>query len=171
MKNRFIYLGVLTALAMIASYIEVLLPFSVGIAGIKLGLANIVVVITLYVLGEKEAFLVSFVRIFLMGFLFGNMAGILYSLAGGMLSLIVMIVLFRLRKFSVSGVSIAGGVSHNIGQLTVAVFIVSNLNLLYYLPVLLCAGTVTGLLIGILAREILRRLPRNLYDGKGKANL
>lgn len=171
MKNRFIYLGVLTALAMIASYIEVLLPFSVGIAGIKLGLANIVVVITLYVLGEKEAFLVSFVRIFLMGFLFGNMAGILYSLAGGMLSLAVMIVLFRLRKFSVSGVSIAGGVSHNIGQLTVAVFIVSNLKLLYYLPVLLCAGIVTGLLIGILTREILRRLPRNLYDGKGSANL
>lgn len=171
MKNRFIYLGVLTALAMIASYIEVLLPFSVGIAGIKLGLANIVVVITLYVLGEKEAFLVSFVRIFLMGFLFGNMAGILYSLAGGMLSLAVMLVLFRLRKFSVSGISIAGGVSHNIGQLSVAVFIVSNLNLMYYLPVLLCAGIVTGLLIGILAREILRRLPRNLYDGKGNANL
>lgn len=153
-------MGVLTALAVTASYIEFLIPFTIGIPGIKLGLANIVVVITLYVLGEREAFSVSAVRILVMGFLFGNMAGILYSLAGGMLSLAVMAALKRTSKFSKTGVSIAGGVSHNIGQLAAAVFIVANTDLLLYLPALLCAGTVTGFLIGLLAGEILKRLPR-----------
>ena len=140
------YMGLFLAVAMICSYIETLIPFSVGIPGIKLGLANIVVVLMLYAVGTKEALLVSVLRIVLVGILFGNAFSILYSLSGGILSFLVMVLLKKTEKFSCISVSITGGISHNIGQIIVAAWIVNSYNVFFYVPVLLFAGLVTGLL-------------------------
>ena len=158
MKNRAAYFGVFTALALILSYVEILIPISFGVPGVKLGLANLIIVIVLYKTDWKEALLLSVVRIVLAGFIFGNMFSILYSLAGGMLSLAVMAVLKKGGSFSVAGVSVAGGVSHNIGQLIVAMIVVETYQVGYYLPVLLIAGVLTGFVIGIISGEVLKRI-------------
>lgn len=158
MKSRAAYFGVFTALALILSYVEMLIPINFGIPGAKLGLANLIIVIVLYKTDWKEALLLSVVRIVLAGFIFGNMFSILYSLAGGGLSLAVQALLKRQGSFSVVGVSIAGGVSHNIGQLIVAMIVVETYQVGYYLPVLLIAGVLTGLLIGIISGEVLKRI-------------
>ncbi|MDY3250307.1 MAG: Gx transporter family protein [Candidatus Choladocola sp.] len=160
MRQKAAYFGVFTALAMILSYIEAQLPFFYGIPGVKLGLANSMSLTVMYLMGPAAAYAVSGIRIILTGFLFGNMFSILYSLAGGLLSLTVMLLMRKSRCFSIVGISMAGGLTHNIGQLAVAVCVVENLNLMYYLPVLLISGTVTGLVIGILSREILKRMPQ-----------
>lgn len=151
-------LGVLVALAMIFSYVELLIPFSVGIAGVKLGLANLVVVIGLYILSATEVFLVSMVRIFLMALLFGNGASILYSLAGGILSFLVMLIAKKFSGLSIVGISILGAVFHNIGQIMAAAWMLGTMKILSYLPVLLIAGIVTGMAIGIVAGQILNRI-------------
>ena len=158
MKNRVAYFGVFTALALIFSYVESLIPIQLGIPGVKLGLANLIIVIALYKMRLSEVFLVSIVRILLSGFLFGNYFSILYSLAGGLLSLVVMALLKKTGDFSVMGISMAGGVSHNVGQLVVAMLVVETFSVGYYLPVLLVAGLVTGFLIGVAAGEMLKRL-------------
>ena len=128
----------------------------------KLGLANLVIVAALYLIGGKEAFLVSVVRIFLSGFMFGNLFSILYSLAGAALSLTVMDLLKKHSGFSLIGISVAGGVTHNIGQLIVAMIVVSNTSLMVYAPALLVAGVLAGILIGGLTKEVVGRLPLNL---------
>ncbi len=158
MKNRAAYFGVFTALALMFSYIETLIPIQFGIPGIKLGLANLMIVIMLYKTNAKEAMLLSVVRILLSGFLFGNLSSILYSLAGGVLSLCVMALLKKQGGFSVIGVSVAGGVAHNVGQLVVAMLVVETYQVGYYFPVLLVAGVLTGLGIGIVSQEVLKRI-------------
>lgn len=157
-RGRVAVFGVFTALALIFSYVELLIPINFGIPGAKLGLANLVIIIVLYKTDWKEALLLSVVRIVLAGFLFGNLFGILYSLAGGILSLAVMALLKRSGDFSIIGVSMAGGVSHNVGQLIMAMLVVETYAVGYYLPVLLIAGLITGTLIGIAGREMLKRL-------------
>lgn len=157
-RGRVAVFGVFTALALIFSYVELLIPINFGIPGAKLGLANLVIIIVLYKTDWKEALLLSVVRIVLAGFLFGNLFGILYSLAGGILSLVVMALLKRSGAFSIIGVSMAGGVSHNVGQLIMAMLVVETYAVGYYLPVLLIAGLITGTLIGIAGREMLKRL-------------
>lgn len=158
MQSRVAYFGVFTALALIFSYIETLIPFQFGIPGVKLGLANLIIVLALYKMGAGEAYLLSVVRVLLTGFLFGNYFSIIYSLAGGLLSLSVMALLRKNDGFSVMGVSLAGGVFHNIGQLVVAMLVVETFSVIYYVPVLLIAGMLTGLLIGIVSNEMLKRL-------------
>ena len=148
-------MAMLVALAMIFSYVESLIPINFGIPGMKLGVANLVTVTGLYFLELPEVFLVVVTRILLTGFLFGNGMSIIYSLAGGILSLLMMAVIKRINGFSVIGVSIMGGVSHNIGQIIVASIVVENLKLVYYLPALLIAGAVTGFIMGILSKKIL----------------
>lgn len=158
MKNRAAYFGVFTALALIFSYVETLVPIHLGIPGIKLGLANLLIVILLYKRNAKEALLLSVVRIVLSGFMFANLFSILYSLVGGILSLAVMVFLKNRGSFSVVGVSIAGGIAHNMGQLAVAMLVVETYRVGYYFPVLLIAGMLTGMLIGVTAGEVLKRL-------------
>lgn len=158
MRNKVAYLGVFLGLALVCSYVESLIPFYFGIPGVKLGLTNIVIVLMLYCVGAKEAFTISVLRVVLAGFLFGNMFSILYSLAGGILSFGVMYLLMRTKKLGLLPISICGGLFHNIGQLAVAAFVVENYRIVYYLPVLLIAGAVTGLLIGIAAGEIVLRI-------------
>ena len=155
-------LGLMTALALVFSYIEFLIPVNLGVPGAKLGLANLVIIVALYLLGTQEALLLSVLRIVLVGFTFGNMASILYSLGGGFLSLGVMAAVKRHGKLSVTGVSVLGGVSHNVGQLLVAIVVVETASLIYYLPVLLIAGTISGVLIGVLGAMAVRRLERQV---------
>ena len=158
MKSKVAYFGVFTTLALIFSDVETLIPIQFGIPGVKLGLANLIIVIALYRMKLSEAYLLSIVRVLLAGFIFGNYFSIIYSLAGGLLSLTVMALLRKKGGFSVIGVSIAGGVFHNIGQLIIASVIVETFSVMYYVPVLLIAGLVTGLLIGIASDGMLKRL-------------
>lgn len=151
--------GVLTALAAIFSYVEAMVPLGMGVPGIKLGLANVVIVFALYRMGPRFALLVSVARILVVSSLFGSLAIAMYSLAGGLLSLGVMTLLLRSRLFSVIGVSMAGGVFHNIGQLVVAAAVVETFQILYYFPVLLIAGMATGIIIGIIVKRVSRALP------------
>lgn len=159
MNNKTAYLGLFSAVAIIFGYVESLIPFFAGIPGIKLGLANLAVLFILERYTWKEAALVSVVRISVIGFLFGNLFSIFYSLAGAALSLLVMVLLQKQNGFSLIGISIAGGVSHNVGQLLVAMIIVENTSLLYYAPALLISGVVTGFLIGLVTKETSRRIP------------
>ena len=152
--------ALLAALALIFSYIEVLIPFNPGIPGIKLGIANLVIIVALYYLGPKYALTVNLVRILIAGLLFNGMFGALYSLSGGLLSWLIMVLLQKTRLFSVTGVSMAGGIAHNLGQLLTAAFIVSNIKVFIYFPVLIFSGMICGTLIGILSHLILKKLPR-----------
>ena len=158
LKTKVAYFGVFTALTLIFSYVETLIPIHLGIPGVKLGLANLIIVITLDKMGVKEAYILSVVRVVLAGFIFGNMFSILYSMAGGLLSLTVMIFLKKTDKFSVMGISMAGGVFHNVGQLIMASIVLESLSITYYLPVLLISGVLTGFFIGFIANEMLKRL-------------
>ena len=157
MKNKVAVFGVFTSLALILSYVELLIPINFGIPGMKLGLANLLVVILLYKGCPRDALLLSVIRILLSGLIFGNMFSIFYSLGGGLLSLAVMVFLKKTGQFTVAGISIGGGASHNVGQLLVAMFAVQTYQVGYYLPVLLIAGVITGAVIGILSAEVLKR--------------
>ena len=151
-------LGLCVALAMIMSYIESLFPLNLAVPGIKMGLANIVIIFLLYRVGFSSACIVSLIRVFLVSMLFGNVMMMAYSIAGAVLSLAVMLVLKKCGKFSVVGVSIAGGVAHNAGQIIMAVILLGAKQIAYYLPVLAVIGTVTGVLIGIAASVVIKRV-------------
>ena len=151
--------AILAALAMILSYVEAMVPMPVPIPGIKLGLANLVILLAIYRLGFKYALAINCIRIFVTGLLFTGVFGILYSLAGGLLSLLVMYLLYRTGIFSMVGVSMAGGVEHNLGQLLTACLIMSNIRLMSYFAVLLFAGIGSGILMGIVAWLVCQRLP------------
>ena len=154
------YYGLFAALAILMGYVEMLIPVPVPIPGVKLGLANVIIIIMMYFMDTKSAFFVSLIRVVLSGLLFAGFAGLLYSLAGAMLSFAVMALLKKTDKFSIVGVSIASGVFHNVGQIIVAALAVENVKMAYYLPFLLVSGVVTGMLIGIVAKTALGYLKR-----------
>lgn len=156
--RKIAYLGVFTALAIIFAYVEFLIPINFGLPGIKLGIANVVTVLVIYLYGYKEAFLVSVARIVISAFLFTNAFSLFYSLAGFLVSFIIMIFLIKLDKFSIAGVSIAGGVFHNIGQLIVATIIVNQIKITYYAPILILSGVTTGLIVGLVSGFIYKRV-------------
>ena len=160
MMKKTAYMGLAIAATLILSYVEMLVPFYFGIPGMKLGLPNLLVVFILYLYGWKEAFTVNVLRIVLNAFLFGNMYGLLYSLAGALCSFIIMLLCKKMKFFSMVGVSLAGGVFHNVGQCIVAVLVVNTVQVFYYLPFLVIAGAVTGFLLGIAAREVLEKMKR-----------
>ena len=150
--------GLILALTLIFSYIEYLIPIPIGIPGIKLGLANSVIVILLYRQDMREAAMVSLMRVVLMGILFGNFSMMIYSMAGAIASLISMWGIKKLKCFSMVGVSIVGGVFHNIGQLLIAMLVLETTMLGYYFPILLISGCVTGAVIGMIGSEIMKRM-------------
>ena len=156
--KRLVLLAMLTAVAMILSYVESLLP-SVGIPGVKMGLANIAVIFALVRFGWKEAAALSLVRVVLVSLLFGSVGAMLYSLAGAVLSLAVMALLRRIDRFSTVGISVAGGVAHNAGQILMAMLILQTKQLLGYLPVLAVSGIAGGVLTGLAAALLIRRIP------------
>ena len=151
-------LGLTIALAMIMSYIEALVPLSFAVPGIKMGLANIVIIFVLYKIGTKEAILVSIIRVILVSLLFSNVMAMAYSIAGAVLSLSVMWLLKKTDKFSFVGVSIAGGIMHNVGQIIMAVILLGTEQIALYLPVLIITGTATGVVIGIVSGLVINRI-------------
>lgn len=154
--------ALLSSLALIFSYIEAVIPFNPGIPGVKLGIANIVTVIALYKLSIKHAALINVIRIMIAGFLFSGVFGAIYSLAGAALSLAGMIILKKTDKFSIAGVSMAGGVLHNIGQLLIAAFLIKDIRIFIYFPVLLFSGLAAGIAVGVAATLIIRALPKSI---------
>lgn len=189
MTKKLAQLGLFLALALILAYVESLIPFSFGVPGIKLGLPNLIVVLLLSGEsggrnnenqnntasigtswnGTKEALLVNGLRIILSGFLFSNMYAILYALAGALLSFIAMLIGRRMRCFSVVGISVLGGVFHNIGQIIVAMLVVETVYVGYYVPFLIVAGTVTGAVLGIVAMELMPYLVRLIGYSQNKS--
>lgn len=151
-------LAMLTATAMILSYVESLLP-SVGIPGVKLGLANIAVIFALYRLDGPSALAVSVVRVFMVTLLFGSLSALLYSLAGAALSLGLMALLRRGDRFSAVGVSVAGGVAHNAGQILMAMLLLGNARVAYYYPILVVTGVAGGVFTGLTAALLIKRIP------------
>ncbi len=161
MQNKKVaYYGLFAALALLMGYVEMLIPMPIPIPGVKLGLANVVVVLTLYFMDAKSAAFISILRVLLSGLLFAGFAGFLYSMSGAVVSLLMMILCQKTEKFSIVGVSIAGGISHNVGQILVACAVVQNIKLMYYFPWLLVAGVATGFLIGVIVKYCLGYLQR-----------
>ena len=161
--NKITLMAMLIALALILSYLESQLPSFVAIPGVKVGLANIMVVFALYLLGSREAVILSLVRVFAVSLLFGSGASFFYSLAGAALSLTGMILMKKLRLFSHVAVSVTGGVLHNVGQIGMACLLLETNVILYYLPFLILSGTVAGVVIGLISAALVRR-----FDGKIK---
>ena len=155
--------GMMASLALIFSYVEVLFPFNAGIPGVKLGLANLVPLIILYRLDARYAFAANLIHVILAGLLFSGLFAALYSLAGSLTSFLVMYLLKKTRLFSVIGVSTAGGVFHNLGQLIVAMLAVSGPQLFHYMPVLIISGMIAGIIVGIGASILLDRIPEKLF--------
>ena len=160
MAKRVSMYGILVALAFIASYIEVLIPFNFHVPGMKLGLANIVVLSALYMGGAEAGITVSLIRIILVGLTFGNPYSAIYGLSGGILSFITMFLLKQTDFFGVLGVSMAGGVMHNLGQLLCAMVLLRLPAVFSYLSYLMFIGIITGGLIGIVVEEILKRVKK-----------
>lgn len=152
------FYGLFLALALVAGYVERLLPINLGIPGVKLGLANAVTMVLLYTVGIRAAAGISVIRILLTGMLFGNGFAMVYSGAGAVCSLGIMLLLKRTNKFSCVGISVAGGVFHNLGQIIVAALVLETQALLYYLPVLILSGLAAGITIGILSGIVIRRI-------------
>ena len=162
-KSRSIaFTGLCIALALILAYVEILLPpLYPAVPGIKMGLPNIIIIFLLYRRGPMTALTVSLMRIFLVALLFGNGMSMLYSLAGGILSIGAMILLRLLNLLSEVGVSVAGAVLHNVGQILMAMLLLSTAQLGYYLVVLIITGTIAGVLIGLCGSLLIRRFKQN----------
>ena len=165
-KNIAIY-GMLAAAALLAGYVESRIPVFFAVPGMKLGLTNVLVLIALYRLGNRGAMVVNLLRILLSAILFGSLVSLWYSLAGGMLSTLVMILLRHFHFHTVT-TSVAGGISHNIGQILVAVLLVETAAVGWYLVILWFSGMVSGALIGLLGAELLKRLPGSVTAEKGE---
>ena len=158
-SRKLAYLGLCTAVALILAYVEVLLPpLYTAVPGIKLGLPNIAILFVLYRYGMRYAAAVSFVRMTVVALLFGNPMTFVYSLAGAALSLLVMSLLRRLDFLSVVGVSVAGGVFHNVGQILMAMLLLGTAELGYYLIVLAITGTISGIFVGLCGAMAVKRI-------------
>jgi len=160
--KKLVFISILVAQAMVLSWLESLIPFTPGIPGAKLGLANIITLIALSTMDFKSSLTIVLMRTTLTSFMFGTMSSLLYSLAGGLLSLVVMAILLKAlpKSFSLIAISIIGAVAHNLGQLLMAAIVIENANILYYLPFLMILAIPTGLFVGIVTRYLLPYLMR-----------
>ena len=168
------YIAVMTSLSAVIGYLEMLVPVNIfGIPGVKLGLANAVSLVALYMFGAVCAYLIMAVRVLLLGFMFGNMYSILFGMAGGLLSITAMLTVKKTSVFTMTGVSTAGGVFHNLGQLAVAYLTLKGLTLKYYIPLLVIAGTVCGFIVGITSSIISERVSINdrIFKGDSRSDL
>lgn len=153
-------IGLLCALSLILSYVESLFPFIATLPAVKMGLSNIVVLYALYIISAPAAFFIMITRVLLSGFMFQGLFSILYGLAGGFISLIIMVILKKTKLFSIIAVSIAGGLAHNVGQFIVAALVLGFNSVAAYLPILLISGAVAGFIIGILAMQVTKNINR-----------
>ena len=158
--RKLAFIALLSSLALLLSYVEFLLPpIFVAVPGIKVGLPNVVILYVLYAFGIKHAVFVSFTRIFVSSLLFGNVMTLAYSVAGAVLSLLIMTLLTKIDKLSTVGVSVAGGVAHNLGQILVAMVLLDTPQIAYYMLVLAITGTLSGIFIGMCGAFVINRLP------------
>ncbi len=151
-------LAMLLSLALILGYIEHLVPIITTVPGVKLGLSNIVLLICLYAIGAKETIALMLLKVLLSAFLFSGFSMMLYALAGGILSVLAMLLGRYMLKLSLIGTSVLGGVFHNIGQILLAILVLNQPLLLYYMGILMIVGTVTGLLTGLVAQLVLKHV-------------
>lgn len=155
MSRKVAFYGILSSLAILMGYVEYIIPSPVPIPGIKLGLANVIVIIAMYFVGNKAAMSVSAIRVVISSLLFGGFSGFLYSISGAIASFIVMSLIKKIKYSGIIGVSILGGVFHNIAQIAVAALVLQTSGLVYYIPVLLVSGVITGIIIGLIAKYCL----------------
>ena len=158
--------GMMIALAMVLSFLESMLPAFVAVPGVKLGLTNLVVMVALYKLSPADAVIINIIRIILVGLTFGNAFSLVYSMAGGILSFVVMLLLYKTGRFSEAGVGAAGGVAHNLVQIIVAMIVMKAAGVAFYLPVLIASGLVAGVIIGILSGLVVAKLPGDKNQDK-----
>ena len=160
--KRVASLGVFTALALLLSYVEFLLPpLFVAVPGIKIGLPNVIIILALYMVGLRSAIAISLLRVILSSILFGNAMVFAYSIAGAILSITVMAILKKTDILSPVGVSVAGGVAHNLGQTIVAVILLDTPQIAYYMIVLTLTGIASGAFVGLLGGFLMKRIPKN----------
>ena len=158
--KKITYIGLLTGIALVLAYVEVLLPPLINsIPGIKIGLPNIAIIFVLYRFGVKYAAATSLIRIIIVSLLFGNPISAIYSLSGGFLSLLAMSAMKRIPFFSTVSVSVAGGVLHNLGQILAAMAILNTRELGYYMIALAISGTIAGIFVGIAASVAIKKVP------------
>ena len=165
--RKLAYTSVTIALALVLSYVESLIPGLVAVPGVKVGLANIAVVFALYRIGFKEAVVISLMRVLLASLLFGSAVSLAYSASGAAVSLVLMALLKKTGIFSVTGVSVAGGVSHNLAQTAVACILLETTSLAWWIPVLLVSGTLAGIVIGLVSAAVLKRIPEVDSNAQG----
>ncbi len=156
MSKKISLLALFTAFAVVLGYVESFIP-SLGIPGAKLGLANLAVMLTMYMLGTYQGLIVSIIRILIIGMYFGNLFSILFSIAGAVISYVVMVLLKKTNILSMITIGVFGGVFHNIGQIIIAMFVVETYQVIYYLPVLLIVGIITGAVIGTVSNMVYSR--------------
>ncbi len=158
--------ALLVAAAMVLSWLEAQIPAFFAVPGIKLGLTNLVVLLALYKVSELDAFVINLVRIFLVAFTFGSIVSLWYSIAGGILSFLVMLIMKKIGKFSTMIVSVFGGVFHNVGQIIVAMLVLGSKYVLYYLPVLWASGIAAGAVVGIICGLVISKMPDNIFKNQ-----
>jgi len=157
------FLAVATSLALVLSYLELLIPpIYTALPAIKMGLPNIIIIFVLYRLGVKEAVCVSFLRLLLVTLLFGNLVMLAYSAAGAILSITSMAILKRFNCFSEIGVSVVGAVRHNLGQILMAILLLGTTAIGFYFPILIFSGSIAGILVGLLASVLQQRIKNNI---------
>ncbi len=161
-------IGIMAAVGIVFGYIEFLLPLPIGIPGVKIGLSNIVTLISLFLLGIPESICILLIRVGLSGLLFGNTFALLYSAAGALVSFCAMIIIKCTKRFTCVGISVIGGIMHNMGQLFVAAIVVKQIKIVYYLPVLFVAGLITGTIIGIVSAQIIPLVQRVFYSERDR---
>ena len=161
MSKKVAFYGVFAALAILMGYVESLFPPPVPVQGVKLGLANVIVLIALYFMGAKAALGINVIRVVISALLFSGFSGFLYSIAGAGVSFIIMVLAKKIKSSGVIGVSVLGGVAHNIAQIGVAAAVLNTPGLFYYLPVLIISGVVMGVITGIAARYCLNHIEKS----------
>lgn len=161
MSKKVAFYGVFAALAILMGYVESLFPPPVPVQGVKLGLANVIVLITLYFMGAKAALGINVIRVVISALLFSGFSGFLYSIAGAGVSFIIMVLAKKIKSSGIIGVGVLGGVAHNIAQIGVAAAVLNTPGLFYYLPVLIISGVVMGVITGIAARYCLNHIEKS----------
>ena len=160
--RKIAYMGMFIAVAMVFSYVESLIPVNIAVPGVKLGLANLVTIVVMFKMDVRSAWMISLIRVVLSALLFGNLSIMVYSLAGAVLSLLVMTLCMKLKIFGLLGTSILGAVSHNAGQIIMAAILMKSGNITLYIPVLCISGTIAGICIGLAGAVLVRNLPKLL---------
>lgn len=161
MSRKVAFYGIFAALAILMGYVEAMVKIPIPVPGIKLGLANVIVVMAMYFMGNKTAVGVNIIRVLMSALLFNGFTGFLYSISGALVSFIVMCLAKKIKGLSIVGVSVLGGVTHNVAQIAVASVVLQTPGLMYYVPILLIAGVVTGVVIGIVAKYCLKHIEKS----------